>query len=130
MVGGETLREQSVELVKLRLQGVVVGKSGSTFHLTDDRVKRAVGVLRRAEIPQSRMRLSGNALHQRRGQPRFADPGLAGKQHHLALAAFRPAPPPQQQLDLLLAADQWRGTGAQRLEPAERPVLAITRQAR
>jgi hypothetical protein len=41
------------------------------------------------------MRLSGDALDQRRGQPRFADPGLAGEQHHLTLAAFRPGPPPQ-----------------------------------
>jgi predicted ATPase len=65
------------------------------IHLADDRVKRAVCVLRRAEIPQPRMRLSGNALHQRRGQPRFADPGLAGEQHDLTLAAFRPGPPPQ-----------------------------------
>jgi hypothetical protein len=62
LAGGETLGEQGVELVELRVQGVVVGEPGGTFHLTDDRAKRAVGVLRRAEIAQPCVWLAGETF--------------------------------------------------------------------
>ena len=60
---GRGLRQQRIELVELRLRCVVVRQSGGTFHLADDRIKRAVGVLRRAEIAQARVRFG------RRGVP-------------------------------------------------------------
>jgi hypothetical protein len=41
------------ELVEFHLQGVVARQSGSTFHLADDRIKRADGVLWGAEIAQA-----------------------------------------------------------------------------
>ena len=43
-------RDPLLPKASLRLQGVIVRQSGGTFHLANDRVKRAVGVLRRAEI--------------------------------------------------------------------------------
>src|SRR5262245_54500580 len=47
---GRGLRQQRIELVELRLQGVIMREPGSTFHLADDWIKRAVGVLWRAKI--------------------------------------------------------------------------------
>jgi hypothetical protein len=72
------------------LRGVVAHQSGGAFHLADDRIKRAVRVLRRAEIAQPRVRLSGEAFQQRGGEPRFPDAGLAGEQHHLAFTRLCP----------------------------------------
>jgi hypothetical protein len=39
-----------MELVELRLRRVVVRESGGAFHLADDRIEGAVGVLRRTKI--------------------------------------------------------------------------------
>jgi hypothetical protein len=86
MLGGRSLREHRIELVEPRLRGVVARQSGGSFHLADDRIKRAVGVLRRAEIPQARVRFAGETFQQRRGKPRFPDAGLPGKEHHLPFA--------------------------------------------
>ena len=49
---------------------------------------------------------------------RFADAGLARDQHDAAVAALRLLPAAQEQVDLLVAADERRGGRAQRLEPA------------
>ena len=94
-------------------------KSGGAFHLADDRIKRAVGVLRRAEIAQARVRLAGEAFQQRRREPRFADAGLAGEQHHLTFAGLCLRPAPQQQFEFFFPPDE-RGQAArvQRLEAA------------
>src|SRR5262245_65530463 len=76
------------------------------FHLTDDRIKRAVGVLGRAEIAQTRMRFRSKALLKSSYEPRLADARFTGNQHHPALAALRPRPAPQQQIGLFLAPDE------------------------
>jgi tetratricopeptide (TPR) repeat protein len=89
-----------------------VCQAGSTFHLADDRVKRAVGVLRRAEIAQACVRLSGDAFQQRRREPGLADPGLAGEEHHLAFTSLCPRPPPQQQFEFFFPPYQLRQTAA------------------
>ena len=62
LFGGRGLCQQRIELVELRLRGVVVRQSGGTFHLADDRIKRAVGMLRRAEITQARVRFGSEAF--------------------------------------------------------------------
>jgi hypothetical protein len=67
-----------------------VHQSGGALYLAHDRIKRAVRVLRRAEIAQARVRLGGEAFQQRGGEPRFPDAGLAGEQDHLAFARLRP----------------------------------------
>jgi len=74
---GRGLREQGIELVGPRLQFVVVRQSCSTFHLANDRIKRAIGVLRGAEVTQTRVRSGGEALQKRCREPRFPDTGLA-----------------------------------------------------
>ena len=103
------------------LRRIVARQSGGAFHLADDRIKRAVGVLRRAEIAQPRVRLACEAFQQRRRQPRFADARLAGEQHDLAFAALRFRPAPKQQVEFFLPPDQGGQAGrVQRLEAAFR----------
>ena len=81
-------------------------RSGRAFHLADDRIERAVRVLRGAEIAQAHVRLGGDAFQQRRREPRFADTGLAGEQHHLAFTRLCPRPAPQQQLGFFFPPDE------------------------
>ena len=64
------------------------------------------------------MRLLRDTLLHRFGQPRFTDARLGGDQHGAPFAGFRLVPSAQQQLDLLVAADQRRRARAQRFEPA------------
>jgi len=54
------------------------------------------------------MRLDVEAFFQLRGDARLADSGFAGDKHDLAVADLGPRPPSQQQVDLLVAADQRR----------------------
>ena len=94
-------------------------QSRGTLHLADDRIERAVGVLRRAEIAQARVRLAGEAFQNRGGESRFADPCLAGKQHHLAFTALCLRPAPQQQFGFFFPPDEGDQAGrVQRLEAA------------
>ncbi len=59
------------------------------------------------------------ALLQFRGNARLAEAGLAGDQHDLAVACLGARPTAQQQVDLLVAADQRaQRRSAQCLEPA------------
>src|SRR5215472_14520484 len=95
--GSRRLREQRIELVELRIGAVFVRKPSTTGHLTDNRIKRAVGVLRRAEIPQSCMRFTSKAFRKSGREPRFADASFPGKEHHLAFAVLCSRPAPQQQ---------------------------------
>src|SRR5215469_16973960 len=78
----------------------------------------------RAEISQLRVRLALNALRQRCGEARLADPRLARNQHHPPLAGFRLLPAPQQQVELFIAPDEWRRLRAQRLEAAQDAAFA------
>ena len=66
---GRGLREQGFELVELRVRLVVMRQFGGAFHLADDRIKRAVGMLRRAEIAQARVGLAGELFQQRGREP-------------------------------------------------------------
>ena len=94
-------------------------KSGGAFHLADDRIKRAVGVLRGAEIAQARVRLASETFSKRGRETRFSDTGLAGEQHDLAFALLRPRPAPQQQLEFFFAPDEGgQAARMQRLEAA------------
>src|ERR1700688_880547 len=89
------------------------------LHLADDRIERAVFVLRRTEIAQLRVRLADKAIPKRCGEPRLSYAGLAGKQNHLAFdrLCFRPAP--QQQFEFFLPSDKIGHTGRmERLEAA------------
>ena len=81
-------------------------QSGGTLHLADDRIKRAVSVLRGAEVAQARVRLGSEAFQQRGREPRFSDTGLAGEQHHLAFTGLCPRPAPKQQFEFFFPPDQ------------------------
>jgi hypothetical protein len=57
-------------------------------------------------------------LLERDREPRFADAGFAGDQHHAAFAALHLVPAAQQDVEFLLTSDKRRPAKAQRLEPA------------
>ena len=100
--------EHRIELVELCLRLVVMHQSGRAFHLTDDRIQRAVGVLWRAEVPKACVRLGSEAFQQRRCEPRLADACFAGEQYHLTFVdlCFRPAP--QQQFEFFFSPNKVR----------------------
>ena len=83
-------------------------KSSGALHLADDRIKRAVGVLRRAEVAQARVWLGSETFQQRRRQSRLADARLTGEQHHLAFAGLCLRPAPQQQFEFFFPPDKFR----------------------
>ena len=87
-------------------RAVVVRESSGTLHLADDGVQRAVGVLWRAEIAQSRMRLRSNAFQHCSRQSRLADTRLARDQHHLAVAGLCLQPAPHQQFEFFVSPDK------------------------
>ena len=64
----ETLRQQGVEFVELCLRRIVVRKSSGPLHLADDGIKRAVRVLRGAEVAQACVWFGSKAFQQRRRQ--------------------------------------------------------------
>jgi hypothetical protein len=66
-----------------------MSKSRRPFHLADDRIERAVGVLRRREVPQPSVWFAFQALHKRSSEPRFANTCLAGQEDYLAFADLR-----------------------------------------
>src|ERR1700732_4516734 len=80
--------------------------------------------MRRTEIAQPRRLLGGDALEQRLGQSRLSDARFGRKHHDTAFTALGLGPPPQQQIELFLAADQWRLGGAKGGKPAFDAALA------
>src|SRR5262249_51845499 len=100
------LRQYGIELIEFVPRAVCVRELRGTLHLADDRVERAVGVLRRTEIAQCPVRFGRNALQQRRSQARLADTRLSGKQHHLSLAVFCLGPSPQQDFEFFFSPDK------------------------
>ena len=94
-------------------------ETGGAFELRDDRIERAIAAMRGAEIANTGVGLYGELFMQSSGEPRLADAWLARQQHDLAVAGLGARPAPQQQVYLLVAADQ-RGQrrSTQRLEPA------------
>jgi hypothetical protein len=76
------------------------------LHLADDRKKRAIGRLWRAEIAQPGVWLAGKAFQQCRSKSRFSDARLAREEHHLPFPVHRPRPAAQQQFEFFFAPDQ------------------------
>ena len=119
LVGRRGAGQQGLELLQPGSGRVVAREPRCPAELVDEREQRAVLVIGRAEIAQAEMRLGVEALLQCRGDARLADAGLARDQHDLAVARLGARPAPQQQVDLLVAADQRRQRrSAQCLEPA------------
>ena len=97
-------------LSSLRLGRIVAREAGRALELLDHRMERAVGVVGRAVVAERRVRLVAEPLAQRADEARLADAGLAGQQHHLALAVLGPLPAVEQHAELVLAPDQRRET--------------------
>ena len=115
-LGVEALREQGVELVELRLRGVVVRKSGGALHLADDRIECAVGMLRRTEVAQASMWLGGEAFQQRSSKSRLADARLRRRATPLGLRRSLPSTSAAAGVRVLLLDRQAR-SGRSRVEP-------------
>ena len=125
---GRGVPQQRVELVELGLRRVVAREPRGALHLADDGKERVVGALRRAEPARQRQRFAGQSLDERGGEPRLADPGLAGKEDHLSFSLLRPRPAPQQQVAFFASPDERRQRrSVQRLEPAGDWALAQRR---
>ncbi|HXE26605.1 MAG TPA: hypothetical protein VN637_17115 [Roseiarcus sp.] len=109
-----------IELVEFCARRIVAREARCAFKLTDDRMKRAVGLLRGAEIAQSRMPLALEKFDDRRSEAGFSNAGLAAEQHSLvALGRLQPVTP--QQVALFLAAGEGgHPARVQRLEAARR----------
>src|SRR4051794_9591911 len=96
-----------------------MSKAGRPHHLSDYRIKRAVGMLRRAEVTKARVRFASKLVQESDDEPRLADPRFTRKQHHLTFAHLGPRPAPKQQLAFLLPPDQGsQGPVMKRLEAA------------
>ena len=106
IVGGPG--EQRLEPVQPALDAVVRGEARGMGELLDHRVERRVGVVGRALVAQQEVRLAGHRLDQSFGDPRLADPGLAGEQDHLPFAGLGLPPALDQQGQFLIAADDRR----------------------
>ena len=70
------------------------------------------------------MRLALDVFGKRGREPRLADPGLAGDQHHPPFAGLCLLPAADKQLNFLLTPDERRLPRAQCLEPAQQAALA------
>src|SRR5215472_16999138 len=79
-------------------------------------------MVRRAETAQTDVWIIAQPLQHGLGEARFADAGLTRYQHDRAIAAFYLLPAAHQQLDLFIAAEQWRSGYPQGLEAAIDPV--------
>src|SRR5262245_43539624 len=87
-------------------------------------MERAVLMVRRAEITQTDMRITLDALRQRRAEARFANARLSRDQYHAPLAGFRLLPASQQEVELFIAADEGSSFGAKGLEATQHAALA------
>jgi len=112
-----SLSNQGIELVQLCSRFIVVHQSGGAFHLADDRIKRAVRVLWRAEIAQAGVRFDCDAFQKGYGETRFSNACLTREQHDLTFTGLCPGPAPKQQVHFFLAANKGGQAGrVQRLE--------------
>src|SRR4029077_6840013 len=84
-------------------------------------MERTVGGIRRALVSHPAVRPQREALEERRHNARFADSGVTGNQHHLALALPSQLLAREQEFDFRLAADKAnRARRAYRVEAALR----------
>jgi hypothetical protein len=78
----------------------------STFHLADDRIERAVGVLGRAEVAEASVRFGTDALKKRHREPRLANACLTGQEHYLSFAGLCLGPAPKKKFEFFFPTDK------------------------
>ena len=100
--------EQSLQPVETSCRAAARLEARGPFELRNERVERAVRMVGRAEIAKTSMRLALEPRQQGFGNTRLADAGLAREQHDPPLAELGLIPAAQQQIDLLLPANEWR----------------------
>ena len=98
--------EKRFQLVEALLGRIVCLEPRRSLQLRDERIKRAVGVVRRTLVTQDGVRLVGDALFESRRKAGLADPRLARDQHDLAFTFPGEALAFQQEIDLVFAADK------------------------
>jgi hypothetical protein len=76
-----------LELVELRLGRLLRRNARGALKLLDERIERAVAMVRRALIAQPRVRRLRDLFGEPRSKPRLAYTGVARDQHDLARAA-------------------------------------------
>src|SRR5215469_16357943 len=112
-------REDRVELFELLFRRILKLESCRALELLDERIERAIRMVRRALITQQRVRLGRNVLGEGCRKARLADPRLACDQHDLSFALPGEALVVREKFDLVVAADHIDQTGgADRLEAA------------
>ena len=109
----------SLSSLSTRLRVVFSREPGAPGQMADDRVERAVGMLRRAGKAQPRIRLTRQPLQKGRGEPRLADARFAREQDDMPLAFLRLDPGTKQKPNLLFAThERAEPAGVQPIEPA------------
>jgi hypothetical protein len=104
-------RERRLELCELLCRQVAPLEPRSPFELADERIQRAVGVMRRTVLAHRDVRFVLEPRVKRERNVRLADTGLAGEHHRATLAKPGLMPAPQQHLDFLVAPDRRRQPG-------------------
>ena len=94
IISARTGREQSPQFAELPFDHVVARETRGAFELDDERVERAILMMRRAEIVQARILIALGRLRQLHDEARLADPRLSRDQHHPPRTRFRLLPAP------------------------------------
>src|SRR5277367_5035802 len=103
-VGRET--QELLQFVELGLGTVLRSQPRRALELLGERIERAVAVIGRALVAQSRVRGLRDLFGDPSGNARLADARLARDQHDLALALEGPALPREKVPPLRLASDE------------------------
>src|SRR3954447_3889431 len=103
---------------------IVAGEPCGALEVGNERIERAVLVVRQAEIAQAGMGLGFNVRRDRSRKPRLTDARLAADQHHTSFSSFHLSPATEKQFDLLLSPNERHLSRAQGVEPVSLTVLA------
>src|SRR5262249_49051433 len=100
--------QQSFQLIELHQWGIVYRETRGMLELANDRMERAIDVIRRALIAQRDMRFIGDELAEGLDNARLADPRLSQKHKDLSFTLNRLVPAIGQQGHFLIPADEVR----------------------
>ncbi len=99
--------ETALEAVEALRRAVPFREPEAAADQFDDRMKRAAGGARGAVAVEPGVGRGRQAIAKSADEPRLADPGVAGDENQLPLAAGGAGPTREQVIDLLPPSDQW-----------------------